>query len=137
MEIDEKSCGIVLFRERGGKREYLVLKYPGGHFDFVKGHVEGEETEHQTATRELLEETGIADVKYIKGYREEITYVYKKNGEMSNKLVVFFLGKTEMKEVKLSHEHLEFMWMPYEDARQKTTHDNARNLLDKAEKFLL
>ena len=59
MEIkyDEKSCGIVLFREEEGTRQFLLLHYPSGHWDLAKGHVEEGETEHETATRELLEET--------------------------------------------------------------------------------
>ena len=61
---DEKSCGVVLFRE-DPRREYLILHYPGGHLDFAKGHVEkGEErAEKRTALRELEEETGIKTVE--------------------------------------------------------------------------
>ncbi|MFZ5500518.1 MAG: NUDIX domain-containing protein, partial [Candidatus Micrarchaeota archaeon] len=54
---DEKSCGIVLFSEDGG-RLYLLLHYTAGHWDFPKGHVEADESEAETALRELLEETG-------------------------------------------------------------------------------
>ena len=77
---DEKSCGIVLFYENDGsqenrndrlERQYLILHYPGGHFDFPKGHVEkGEENDEQTtAARELLEENGISDLQFIPGFR--------------------------------------------------------------------
>lgn len=141
LDFDEKSCGIVVFREEKGERLYLVLKYPGGHFDFVKGHVEEGEKEHETATRELLEETGIADITFIEGFREQISYQYKKKisflrRKPSNKQVIFFLGKTELKDVRLSHEHLEYFWLPFDAAYNKVTFDNAKELLEKAERKL-
>ena len=136
MKIDEKSCGVVLFREEKGERIYLLLHYPSGHWDLAKGHVEQDEKEHETATRELLEETGIADLEYIDGYREEIVYRYFRKVKMSNKQVVFFLGKTQLSDIRISHEHKGSIWLPYKEAREKATFDNVKNLLDKAEKFL-
>ncbi|MEW6722749.1 MAG: NUDIX domain-containing protein, partial [Candidatus Micrarchaeota archaeon] len=52
--MDEKSCGIILFRE-GEKRLYLLLHYEEGHWDFPKGHVEAGESEHEAASREAVE----------------------------------------------------------------------------------
>lgn len=135
-KFDEKSCGIVLFREEEGRRFYLLLKYQGGHLDFVKGHVEKGETEYETAQRELFEETGISDVEFIKGFREPIWYEYKRQGKPSKKQVIFFLGKTETKDVTISHEHQDFYWLPFDEALKKATFDNAKNLLKMAEKSL-
>jgi len=135
----EKSCGIVVFNEEGGKRKYLVLHYPGGHFDFPKGHVEkGEESdEHKTALRELEEETGIKDAELIEGFRHKVHYTYNKQGKPSFKEVVFFLGKTKTEDVKISFEHKNSMWLEYKEAFDKVTFENAKNLLEKAEAFLL
>ena len=33
----EKSAGIVLFRSDSNKNEFLLLNYPQGHWDFIKG----------------------------------------------------------------------------------------------------
>ncbi|MBD3360867.1 NUDIX domain-containing protein [Candidatus Peregrinibacteria bacterium] len=134
--FDEKSCGVIAFREKDGERLYLVLKYPGGHFDFPKGHVEDGEKEHETALRELLEETGISDLEIIDGFREEISYRYNKKGKPSHKHVIFFLGKTNLENIKISHEHLDSYWLPYDAAYNKATFDNAKNLLKKTKKFL-
>lgn len=139
---DEKSCGIVLFREDGSanhpKQEYLILHYPGGHFDFPKGHVEkGEErAEKRTALRELKEETGIRNVEFLPNFRSEFFYTYFKKGKLSYKQVVFFLGKTPEKEVKLSFEHKNFMWLNFKKALKILTYDNAKNLLKEAEEYL-
>ena len=45
----EKSVGIVLFRNDSSENEFLLLNYPQGHWDFVKGKVEQNETPHETA----------------------------------------------------------------------------------------
>ena len=102
----------------------------------AKGHVENGEDEYQTAKRELEEETGISRVELIDGYREQISYKFKHKGKPSHKEVIFFLGKTEEKNVKISHEHTDYFWYPYDAAFNKVTFDNAKNLLKKAEKFL-
>ena len=67
----EKSCGAVIFRQEDGGRYYLVLKSTQGHWTLCKGHVEGDETERETAIREIREETGLA-VGFVDGFREVI-----------------------------------------------------------------
>lgn len=135
MDLDEISAGIVIFHEVKGEKFYLVLKYPEGHFDFPKGHLEKGETELAAAMRELEEETGISDVEILKPFREEIYYTYDLNGKPSNKMVIFFLGKTPGKEVILSHEHNDFYWLPYKEAYEKITFENSRKVLGKAHRF--
>lgn len=134
---DEKSCGVVLFRIENGERLYLILHYPGGHFDLPKGHVEDDDKdEHATARRELEEETGISEIEFIEGYREQIDYDFKHKKNRITKEVIFFLAKTETKKVKISFEHTDFHWLPYDGAFNRVTFDNAKNLLKKAEQFL-
>ncbi len=55
-----KSCGVIPYRLRNGKREYLVLMQTNGSWSFPKGHMEPGETETETALRELYEETGLS-----------------------------------------------------------------------------
>ena len=64
--ISEKSCGAVVFL-KSREVNYLLLHYEAGHWDFVKGNVEPTESEKDTVIRELQEETGIADAKFIEG----------------------------------------------------------------------
>ena len=134
--IEETSAGIVLFRKENSKNMFLLLHYPSGHWDFVKGKMEKGETTHQTATRETEEETGITDIKYLENFEEWIKYNFQYQGELVQKKVVFFLAETKTEEIKISHEHSGFIWTDYNSAMEKTTFDNAKTVLTKAQALL-
>ena len=134
---EQKSTGIVLFRNDSGKNEFLLLNYPQGHWDFIKGKVEEGETPHETASRETKEETGITDIEFIGGFEESVEYNFRFKNEDIHKTVVFFLAKTNERKISLSHEHNDFVWLEYDDALKKTTFRNAKNVLSKANEFLL
>ena len=57
-----KSCGVIPYRVRNGKREYLILMQTNGSWSFPKGHMEPGESETETSLRELKEETGLTVV---------------------------------------------------------------------------
>ena len=134
--IEETSAGIVLFRKEDSKNLFLLLHYPSGHWDFVKGKMEEGETTHETAIRETREETGITDVDFLDGFEEWIEYNFQYQKELVHKKVVFFLAETKTKEVNISHEHLDYTWMDYNTAMEKTTFDNAKTVLTKAQMLL-
>ena len=125
-----------MFNDNGNVRQYLLLNYPTGHWDFIKGGMEDGENPRQTSIREAKEETGITDIEFIDGYEEKIEYFFRANNHDIHKKVIFFLAKTNSINVKLSHEHLNFIWLDYENALKKLTYDNAVNLLKKSEQFL-
>jgi len=132
----EKSAGIVLFRNDSDKNEFLLLNYPQGHWDFVKGKIEQNETSHETALRETKEETGITHIEFVDGFEESVEYDFRFKKENIHKKVIFFLAKTNEKNIKLSHEHNDYLWLEYNDALKKTTFENAKNVLTKANEFL-
>lgn len=134
--IEETSAGIVLFRKENSKMLFLLLHYPSGHWDFVKGKMEKGETTRQTAIRETLEETGITDIMFLDNFEEWIEYNFQFQGELVHKRVVFFLAETKTKEVLISHEHLDYTWMDYQTAMEKTTFDNAKLILSKSKLLL-
>ena len=113
----EKSAGAIIYRieppppgvtasQRNGVRYYLLLHYTPsnegkrGQWGFAKGHVEQNETEIETAKREIQEETGLTDLKFINGFKRLEKYFFKKsyglegdakkNAPWVFKLVVFF-----------------------------------------------
>ena len=134
--IEETSAGIVLFRKEGEKTLFLLLHYPSGHWDFIKGKLERNETNHETAVREAEEETGITDISFLGDFEEWIEYNFQFQGELVHKKVVFFLAETKTEKVTISHEHLNYAWADYADSMKKTTFDNAKTVLTKAQKFI-
>ena len=132
---EEISAGVILVNENN-RKQFLLLNYPSKHWDFVKGKMEEGETPRQTAIRETKEETGITDVEFIDGYEEEIEYYFRADNQDIHKKVIFFLGKTQTQDIILSHEHLDFIWLDFDNALNKITYENAKNLLRKSEEFL-
>ena len=135
--IEAISAGIILVNENGSEKQFLLLNYPTGHWVFIKGGIEDGESLQQTAIRETREETGITDIEFIEGFKEEIEYFFRAENQNVHKKVIFFLAKTNSKNVILSHEHLDSVWLNYNDALKKLTYDNAINLLKKSNTFLL
>ena len=133
----EKSAGAVIFYRADKKIKYLLLHYQAGHWDFPKGNIEKEEKLEETTRREIKEETGLEDIKFIPGFKGSIKYFYKLKGKNIFKIVTFFLVKTKTKEVKISWEHTGFKWLPYEEALEQLTFKNAKEILKKANDFLL
>ena len=129
---EERSAGVVIFREEDNRLVFLLLHYPSGHWDFVKGRFEKDEEPHQTAIRETKEETGITDLHFVEGLEEKIEYDFQFEGQLIHKKVVFFLAKTSTENVIVSDEHLNYVWLDYENAMKKITYQNAKNVLEKA-----
>ena len=134
--IEETSAGMVLFRKEDSKILFLLLHYPSGHWDFIKGKMEDGESTHETAIREAKEETGIIDITFLENFEEWINYDFQYQGELVHKKVVFFLAETKTKEVMISHEHLDYTWMDYNTSMEKTTFDNAKTVLTRAQMLL-
>ncbi|MCI8601485.1 MAG: NUDIX domain-containing protein [Oscillospiraceae bacterium] len=126
----EKSCGAIVFRKYHGNTELLLIKHTaGGHWSFPKGHVEQDETEEQTALREIKEETAI-DVEICPGFREVVTYSPKRD---VMKDVIYFLGKAKnYNYVPQESEIAQVQWVEINLAHSFLTYDNDKQLLTRA-----
>ncbi|MBN1494829.1 NUDIX domain-containing protein [Candidatus Peregrinibacteria bacterium] len=138
MTIHEKSCGTVVCYQPGA--EILLLHYPEGHWDLPKGHIEEGEDEIKTALRELEEETGLKNIKILKGFKESIHYFFTRKKahekELVSKTVVFFLVKSHDRKIKISDEHQDFIWLPFDEAVKKITFKNVKEIVMKAKKHI-
>ena len=132
----ERSAGVVIFLKEPKETKFLLLNYPTGHWDFVKGKIEEGENFHQTAKREAQEETGINDLEFIEGFEEKIHYNFQFEGELIHKEVIFLLAKTKTSKVIVSHEHLDFTWLDFDNALKKITYQNAKNILLKVNNLI-
>ena len=134
--LREKSCGAVVFIKNDDATKYLLLNYAAGHWDFVKGNVELNESEKETVIRELREETSITEAQFIDGFREAIAYFYRRQGLTVHKEVVFFIMEAYTDKVELSFEHIGYAWLDYQHTMEKLTFKNAKDVLQKARDFL-
>jgi len=147
----EKSAGAVVFRKEGNKIYYLLLHYPSGtrtprnYWDFPKGHIERGEKEIETVKREVKEETGLEDIKFIEGFKKWVKYFFRFQGKTVFKIVIFYLVETpyqnkfgtgQAKEVKISEEHIGYKWLPYKEALKQLKFKNAKEILKKANDYL-
>lgn len=143
----EKSAGAIIYHLKDNMPHYLLLHYPSGHWEFAKGHIEEGEDPEEAAKREIEEETGIKDLEIIPGFKEYIKYFFRKSYDLKGeakkrapwvfKLVVFYLAKTKSEDVKISKEHKDFIWLPYNQAVKKLTYKNAKILLNKANEYII
>jgi len=114
----------------------LLLHYSSGHWDFPKGNIETGETEVDTVIREIFEETGITDLKFVEGFIQPIFYNYRRDGNLVQKKVSFYLAQTLTRNIKLSNEHQDFLWADYPSALSALTYRSARDILILANKFV-
>ncbi|MGV8141322.1 MAG: bis(5'-nucleosyl)-tetraphosphatase [Candidatus Woesearchaeota archaeon] len=132
----EKSCGAIVYRvdKNSGSRQYLlVLQGISKVWGFPKGHVDKDETEYETASREVFEETGLK-IEFVDRFRVSLSYKPKPD---IHKNVVFFLAKALTEEIKIdSNEILGYAWLNFNDALKRITFNNSKALLHKAETFI-
>ena len=129
--IYEKSCGAAIFhRTETGERRWLLERMQKGHTSMCKGHMEGAETEHETAVREIREETGLT-VRFLPGFRRTIRFSPYPG---CRKTVVFFLAEAETTETAAQPEEVrEIVWLPFAEALTELTHESDRDVRRAAE----
>lgn len=132
----EKSCGAVLFTRDFGDIRYVIVEQRSGRHCFPKGHVEAGETEHQTALREIWEETGLRPL-ILEGFRESETYeVSKKPGTMKD--VIYFIAEYSGQPVDppATDEIHEVRLCSYDEAMELLETESRKEILKKANEFL-
>ena len=131
--IKEKSCGAIIYMIKGRQPLFLLIQQRAGHYGFPKGHVEKNETEIETARREIKEETNL-DVNINTNFREITTYS-PSLGVMKD--VVFFIATPSSLDIKVQETEVACAkWVTYDEAMKLLTHQDNKNLLKKALNFI-
>ena len=129
----EKSCGAVVYKKENNQIYILIEEMRLGHFSIPKGHVEKNETEIETAIREIKEETNL-EVIIDDRFREMVTYSPYVG---CLKDVVFFVA--EAKSEELINQEIEvsnLYWLSPRLAINKLTYESDKQVLKKALKYL-
>lgn len=132
------AAGVVLYRwdERGPT--FLLLKNSlHKSWGFPKGHAEPGEDLETCARREVAEETGYLRYRLIDGFHEILRYHSPMprrdgTGKGYDKEVHYFLGECEEGPTRISPEHEEHRWLPYQEARTLLDHPDLQALLERA-----
>ena len=125
----------MVFTRRNGEILYVVVQEASGAYSFPKGHVEGNETEMQTAAREIREETGVSPV-FVPGFRETDEYdLAEKPG--THKQVVYFLSEFgDEALIPRQGDIRKILFLPYADAMRCFQSEGTQRVLAAAQAFL-
>ena len=143
METKETSVGAFIYKiEKEEILFLLVYSERNNEWGFPKGHVEPNETELETAKREINEETGITDIEFIKNFR--CTDTYKIKGTLSttkdriiDKNVIYYLARTrENFKGSIDEEISQGKWLNCDQAIKLLKYDNQKKLLKSAYMFI-
>lgn len=131
----EKSCGAVVYKIQNGEFYFLLEFMSLGHISLPKGHVEENESEIETAYREIKEETAL-EVEIDSNFHETITYSPSKD---VIKDVVFFVALTREDTLPIDlhdDEVKDSRFYKYEDALNLLTFASDKEVLSKAYFYL-
>lgn len=121
--LKTQSAGGIIMNPNG---EILVVSQHGNSWSLPKGHIESGESLLDAAKREIHEESGITELKFI---RELGTYerfkIGKNGGEDKSELkqITMFLYHTTQWELKpTDSENPEACWLPVSQVADRLTH---------------
>ena len=120
----EKSCGCIIIEDK----KVLLIKQTNGIWGFPKGHVEKNETELQTAEREVKEETNI-DVKIDETKRYTMNYITDRGA--SKEEVLFLAQKIGGNLSRQESEISQIEWLCFDDAISRLSYKNTKDLFKK------
>jgi len=133
---NEKSAGAVVYC-LDNEPIFLLLQntLKKTYWEFPKGKIEENDSVEDTVKREVEEETGLRNLQIIPGFKHEISWFFKLQGQLIRKKAVYLLVRisdNDKDSVKISNEHQKFAWMNIEQARKEINIKANRDLLEKA-----
>ena len=129
----EQSAGGVIIRHTDAGPLFLLIRDPYHNWGLPKGHIEDGESAESAARREVTEETGLSGLELI-GDVATIDWYFQDRRERVNKYCRFFLFVIPAGETRpeLGEGISECVWLPFAEAMERITYDNAREVLREA-----
>ena len=133
--IVEKSCGAVVYTVTEEGIRYIIIQSKTGFYGFPKGHMENDETETETALREVMEETGLLvtldpDFRTADHHRIPL-------GQDAEKEVIYFLGYYEGQTPVFTDRELSGGSLySYDEAVKLLRFENSKKILTEADDHL-
>jgi ADP-ribose pyrophosphatase YjhB (NUDIX family) len=129
----EESAGGVVIRYAPQGPLFLLIRDPYHNWGLPKGHIEEGETAESAARREVAEETGLTALELI-GDVATIDWYFQDRRERVHKFCRFFLFASEGGDTRpeLREGISECIWLPFDEAVERITYDNAREVLREA-----
>ncbi|MDP2921804.1 MAG: NUDIX domain-containing protein [Candidatus Omnitrophota bacterium] len=139
----EFSAGAVIFKKEGGQILFLVIYSRRNNiWGFPKGHIESGESEKDAAIREIKEETGLDNLRFVEGFSEKVMYetVSKRlpfKGQRIEKYVTYFLCETKDQCIIVDGREIsDSRFLALGEAEKLVRFRNLVNILRKANEFL-
>lgn len=132
------ASGVIIFNYDLTKT--IIVKTPKGNIGFPKGGRENNERLHQTAYREVQEETGLMNYQY----RHDKTIIGEKKGNNPKVkcTIYYFIARTVDKEIEniplkciIPNELSFIQWTPIEEAYDMLC-KRRRDILEEAHKYI-
>ncbi|MDP2666809.1 MAG: NUDIX domain-containing protein [Candidatus Diapherotrites archaeon] len=128
-----KSCGAIVFR---GKKVLLLRSTYSHNWGSPQGRMERGENEEQTARREVFEETGLKNIRFLPGFRHVNRYTMYRAGKAIPREVIFFLAESKEGEAIISHEHDAIEWVTLEAAYARVKFRTFKSILRAAARVI-
>lgn len=130
----EIGAGGIIYRRRDGRLEFFFVRHGRGRWTFPKGHRDLGESLIETAIREIKEEVGLVNLRFIAPIGKT-AFRLRKEGQLIEKNIQFFLFEAapDAKEILTGEEAIwEAIWVPVERIFETCGYMNLAKLLVKA-----
>lgn len=126
---DVNCFGIIPLKMTDGHWQVLLIKHiRGNYWAFPKGHGEPGEDSHQSASRELEEETGLSIKKYLSDEAILEHYNFVSRGVQIHKTVTYFIAEVEGELSLQKEEIMDAKWTLLSQVEAEITFPEGKKL---------